>query len=93
VNATGHYWLTTPIAEGQAMRYRIKAEQTNWYLVRETRQSVMTIVHRKAKDFPVGQEFEIFEEGKLIATCRRHGIFDDLLIEAGVSDLEQLPWQ
>jgi hypothetical protein len=64
------------------MRYQIKSGQSNWYPVRQTLRSVMEIVHRRAKDYPAGQEFEIFEDGQLIATSRRHDPFDDLLIEA-----------
>jgi hypothetical protein len=34
--------------------YRIKAGQFEWFLVRQTLISVMNVVHRKAKDLPVG---------------------------------------
>jgi hypothetical protein len=60
------------------MLYRIKAGQCEWVVVSHTLALVMNVVRRKAKDFPVGQEFEIFRGNKLVAAHRREPLFDPM---------------
>jgi hypothetical protein len=58
------------------MLYRIKAGQSEWLVMGYTLASVMSVVHRKAKDFPVETEFEIFCGKIRVAAHRRHSLFD-----------------
>jgi hypothetical protein len=60
------------------MLYRIKAGPYEWLVVSHTLASVMKVVHRKAKDFPVETEFEIFCGNTRVAAHRRHSLFDTM---------------
>ena len=69
------------------MEYRIKAGQNEWLVVGHTLTSVMNVVHRKANDFPIGQEFEIFRGKKRVAAHRREPLFDPMTPDFGLSTL------
>jgi hypothetical protein len=60
------------------MLYRIKAGQYQWLVVSHTLALVMNVVHRKAKDFPIGQEFEIFHGNTFLGNSRRLPLFDPM---------------
>jgi hypothetical protein len=60
------------------MEYRIRAGQYEWLVVGHTLASVMNVVHRMAKDFPVETEFEVFCGKTRVAAHRRHPLFDPM---------------
>jgi hypothetical protein len=57
------------------MLYRVKAEKSEWYLVRRTQETVIKFARRKLRGLPIGSEVTIFRGSERAGTIRNESLF------------------